>query len=86
MGGSWWTLLSSSWIPADSLLDPPSSDEEEREGSGSSWSEGGDAAPVAVADVTSVDVGVVLRPRNVEVSKHIMVVRTWDALSHITHL
>ena len=82
MGGSWWTLLSSSWIPADSLLDPPSSDE----GSGSSWSEGGDAAPVAVAEVTSVDVGVVLRPRNVEVSKHIMVVRIWDALSHITHL
>ena len=57
------------------MLDPPSSDEEEGEGSGSSWSEGGDAAPVAVAEVTSVDVGVVLRPRNVEVSKHIMVVR-----------
>ena len=84
MGGSWWTLLSSSWIAADSLLDPPSSDEEEGEGSGSSWSEDGDAAPVA--EVTSVDVGVVLRPRNVEVSKHIMVVRSWDAFSHIIEL
>ena len=69
------------------MLDPPSSDEEGGEGSGSSWSEGGDAAPVAVAEVTSVDVEVVLRPRNVEVSKHIMVVRCLGTpFSHIIHL